>query len=188
MPSTASPFGLRPSYHPSGVIRQEAGTITTGYGTAIYQYAPIRIITDGSIALAAANATALGTFLGVEYTDSNGRRVLTNRWTANLAATEIVAYHTRDQNIVYAIQSSAAVSQSDMGSQANWGTATAGNATTGLSEVVFNASGIADNAQLGLRIVGLGKEPDNAWGDTYTNLLVQIAEHQDVALISAYGA
>jgi hypothetical protein len=186
MPSTASPFGLRPAYHPSGTIRPEAGTILSTYATGIYQYAPIKIGTDGTVQLGAAGDHIIGCFMGVEYTDATGRRVLSNQWVAATTGTNIVAYYTRDPNIVYEIQSTAAVALADMGSQADWSTATAGNATTGLSSVALDASTLSATAAAGLRIIGLGREANNAWGDTYTNVLVQIAEHQDVATEGGY--
>ena len=188
MPSTASAFGLRPAYHPSGVIRQEQGTITTGYSTGILQFAPVRIIADGSIALGAAADRIIGAFMGVEWTDTDGKRRVSNQWTASTSGTSIVAYYTRDPAIVYEIQSSAAVVQADMGSQADWGTATTGNTTTGLSGVVLDASTLTNSGNNGLRIIGVGKEPDNAWGDTYCNVLVEISEHQDMPDRAAYGS
>ena len=109
MSSTASAFGIQPAYHPSGSIRQEAGTILTGYATSILQNAPVRIATDGSLEIAAVAARAVGVFSGVEYTDTAGRRQISNQWTANLAATDIVAYYTRDPAIVYRVQSDAAL-------------------------------------------------------------------------------
>ncbi len=181
MPSTASPFGLRPIRHPSGVIRQEAGTILTGYATTLLQFCPVAILADGSLGIAATTARTLGAFMGVEYIDSNGRRVLTNRWLASTTATEIVAYFTRDPAIIYEIQSNGAVSLVSVGSQLNWGTATAGNSTTGLSEVVALSSSLTSTASAGLRILGLGRSVDNAWGDSFVNLEVQISEHQEVA-------
>lgn len=185
MPSTASPFGLRPAYHPSGVIRQEAGTILTGYATNILQFAPVRIATDGTLEIAAAGTRAIGCFLGVEYDDTaSGRRVLTNHWTASTAATNIVAYYTRDPAIIYEIQSDATMAVATMGSQYDWNTATAGNTTTGLSEVTLDVGAGAANA--GLRVVGVGQEPNNAWDDSFVNVFVEISEHQDVADVAQY--
>lgn len=184
MSSTASAFGLQPAYHPSGTIRQEAGVIVTGYGTSIKQFAPVRIATDGSLEIAAVGTRALGSFMGVEYTDSTGRRVVSNQWTASTAATEIVAYYTRDPAIVYRIQSDAALVLTDMGKQYDWNTATDGNTTTGLSAVTLDVASSGANA--GLRVIGICPDQDNAWNDTYVNVFVEISEHQDVADVAAY--
>ena len=191
MPSTASPFGLRPYSHPSGVgVRTtEAGTIATGYATAIYQYAPIRIDPGhGEIILCAAGSRAIGCFLGVDYTDTNGRRQFANKWTASTTATNIVAYYTRDQKLRYTIQSTAAVNLTDMGAELDWSTATAGNATTGMSTVAADVAALTPQGNAGLRIIGLAPDINNAWGDTYTNLIVEISEHQDTADRVGYGS
>lgn len=188
MSSTASPFGLRPAYHPSGVVRNQAGTIATGYAANIFQHSPVQVVAAGSLELAAAGARALGVFLGVEWTDSDGRRRVSNKWTASTAATDIVAYFTRDQNIVYEIQSGATLAQADNGSQADWSTnnTSSGNTTTGLSNISLNTATLTNSGAAGLRIIGLAPDMDNAWGDTYVNVFVQISEHQDVADQVAY--
>jgi hypothetical protein len=185
MPATAAPFGLKPSSHPSGVIRTEAGTILSGYTSNILQYAPVRIAADGTLELAAPNSRAVGSFMGVEYTHTaTGRRIVSNQWPANTVATAIVAYFTRDQKIRYRIQSSATLAIAVVGEQFDWGTATAGNTTTGLSSMSLNAGSSAGNA--GLRVIGLADDPDNAWDDLFVNLIVEISEHQDTADVAAY--
>ncbi|MFH1604769.1 MAG: hypothetical protein ABIH03_12770 [Pseudomonadota bacterium] len=183
MPSTASPFGLRPTSHPSGTIRVEQGTIATGYAAAIYMNDPVAITTDGSLILGAVNGRIVGSFQGVEYTDSNGKRTVANHWTASTAGTDIVAYFTRDQKIRYAIQSDAAVTQAMLGEQFDWNTPS-GNSTTGLSSTTLNVASSAANA--GLRLVDLYRDADNAWSDTYTTCIVEISEHQDTADVAAY--
>ena len=190
MPSTAGPFGLQPVYHPSGTVRPEAQTIESGYATTIYQYAPVKIDPGhGTVALAAAGARAIGTFMGVEYLDTaTNRQTFSNKWTASVTATNIVAYVTRDQLIRYMIQSNAAVQITNMGAQLDWSTATSGNSTTGLSSVSADVSSLTPQGSAGLRIVGLYPGIDNAWGDTYTNILVEISEHQDTADRVGYGS
>ena len=49
MTATAAPFGLIPAWHPSGTIRQQAGTIASGYDTDIFQYTPVVFFTDGTL-------------------------------------------------------------------------------------------------------------------------------------------
>lgn len=186
---TSAPFGLRPAFHPSGVIRPVAGTIASGYASNIFMGSPIGYIADGSIALAPAGGTgitgACGAFQGVEYTPSNGRRVLSNTWPANQVATEIVAYFTNDPNIVYEIQANATLTQAAIGEQFDWSanTTASGNTVTGISNVTLNVASTAANA--GLRVVGLTAGPDNAWGDPFPVLQVQLSEHQFVATVAA---
>lgn len=184
MSSTSAPFGLRPAYHPSGVVRPTAYTILTGYASNILQNQPVRIATDGSIEAAAIGTRFIGVFQGVEYTDSNGRRQVSNKWVASQAATEIVAYVTLDPNIIYEIQSNAALVLTDIGKQYDYTAISAGSVTTGLSQLMLDVASSAANASL--RVIGLASQPDNAWGDTYVIVQVEISEHQNVADVAAY--
>jgi hypothetical protein len=188
MPTTATPFGLRPVLSESGTIRPEAQSIASAYNTSILQYAPVKIGTNGTIELAAAGERCIGVFMGCSYIDVSGRPIVSNQWVANTAAltgTVIDCWVTREPSIVYEIQSAGSVVQADVGSQADWGTATAGSTTTGLSTMSMSTT-MTNSGSAGLRIIGFGTEPNNAIGDTYTNVLVKIAEHQDVADIVAY--
>lgn len=189
MSSVNAPFGLRPSYHPSGVIRPVAATITTGYASNIYLGSPVGYIADGSIALAAAGGTgvagACGAFQGVEYqTTAVGPRVVSNMWPASIAAVNIVAYLTVDPAILYEIQANGSVAQTAMGAQFDWSTndTNAGNTTTGISNVTLNTASGAANA--GLQVMGINKGPDNDWGDTFTVVVVRLSEHQFVATVA----
>ena len=178
MSSVASPFGLRPALHPSGVIRQNQGTIASGYATAIFQFSPVAIDATGVLVVAAAGARAVGVFLGVEYTGTDGRRRFSNQWVASTVGSDIVAYYSQDPSITYEIQANATLDITSMGQQYDW-VALAGNTTTGLSSVSLDVASAAANA--GLRVVGLNPGPDNAWGDSFPIVQVQISEHQLVA-------
>lgn len=185
MSSVNAPFGLRPLYHPSGEIRPDTGTILNGYTANIFLYSPVQY-SDGNIQLAAAASRAIGTFLGVQWTDTRGKRQFSNYWPANTLGTEIVCWITTDPVIVYTIQGTGSITQSDIGEQADWSTndTTAGNSTTGLSSVTLGTPSASGNN--GLRVIGLTANPDNAWGDSFTVVNVQISEHQNVADIAAY--
>lgn len=190
MPSTASPYGLIPANHPSGTVRPFAMTILTGYASNIFQNSSVKIIAsstgEGTVAVAAAGDSFIGTFQGVEFTDSDGRRRVSNKWTASQAATDIVAYVTIDQSITYEIQSNAALTVADIGKQYDV-SAPAGNTTTGLSSQALDvASVVTGGGTAQLRLIGIVPGPDNNWGDTYVNALVQIVEHQNTAVVNAY--
>lgn len=181
MPATSQPFGLRPVYSPSGVIRPVAMSILTGYGVNILQNQPVKIGTNGTVEAAAIGERFVGVFQGVEFTDSEGRRRVSNRWVASTAATDIVAYVTVDPTIVYEIQSSATIAVADIGSQADFTVITAGSAVTGLSQLMLDAATLTPSANASLRIINASPGPDNAFGDAFVILQVQIAEHQFVA-------
>lgn len=186
MSTTSQPFGLRPSYSPSGVVRPTAYSILTGYASNILQNQPVKIGTDGTLQAAAIGDRFVGTFQGVEFTDSDGRRRVSNKWTASTAATDIVAYTTLDPTVVYEIQANGSIAVTDIGSQADFTTITAGSTVTGLSALMLDTATLTNSGNASLRIIDLAPGPDNAFGDNYTIVQVQIAEHQNVADRAAY--
>lgn len=186
MSTTSQPFGLRPAYSPSGVVRPTAYAIATGYSSNILQNQPVKIGTDGNIQAAAIGDRFIGTFQGVEFTDSDGRRRVSNKWTASTAATDIVAYVTLDPTIVYEIQANGSIAVTDIGKQADFTTITAGSTVTGLSALMLDTATLTDSGNASLRIIDFAPGPDNAAGDNYTIVQVQISEHQNVADRAAY--
>lgn len=186
MSTVSQPFGLRPSYSPSGVVRPTAYTIATGYASNILQSQPVKIGTDGTIQAAAIGDRFIGTFQGVEFTDSDGRRRVANKWTASAAGTEIVAYVTLDPTIVYEIQANGSIAVTDIGKQADYTAITAGSTVTGLSALMLDTATLTDTGNAQMRIIDLAPAPDNAFGDNYTIVQVQISEHQNVADRAAY--
>jgi len=188
MSSVSQPFGLRPVYSPSGVVRPTAYSILTGYASNILQNQPVKIVTsstgEGTIAAAAIGDRFIGTFQGVEFTDTDGRRRVSNKWTASLAATDIVAYVTLDPTIVYEIQSNAALNVTDIGKQYDFTTIGTGSTVVGISQMMLDVASAAANASF--RLIGITPGPDNNWGDTYVIAQVQISEHQNVADVAAY--
>ena len=184
MSASSTPFGLRPDYSPSGVVRPTAYSVLTGYAANLFQNQPVKIGTDGTLQAAAVGNRFIGTFQGVEFTDTDGRRRVSNKWTASTSATDIVAYATLDPTIVYEIQADATLAVTDIGSQYDFTTITAGNSTTGLSAMMLGVSTTAANASM--RVIGLTPGPDNAWGDAFPIVQVQISEHQNVADVAGY--
>lgn len=182
MSSVASPFGLKPAFHPSGVVRQLAGQVESGLASNIFQFSPVAVDANGFLVPVAAGSRAIGSFMGVEFTGTDGRRRVGNQWTANTVGTEIVAYYTEDPYMIYEIQANATLGLDSVGQQFDW-TALAGNTTTGLSSVALNVASAAANA--GLRVLGLNPAPDNIFGDAFPIVQVQISEHQYVADIAS---
>lgn len=177
MSQVASPFGLKPAFHPSGIIRQQQSTIISGLASDIFQFSPVRIddATGALVPAVAGASNILGVFAGVEWTGTDGRRRVGNRWESGQVGTEIVAYYVGDSQTVYQIQSDGPVAQANIGDQADYN-ALAGNAVTGLSSVSL-ASATLGNAAASLRVVGLNPAADNVFGDLFTIVEVMIAEH-----------
>ena len=159
-------------------------TILTAYAANILQNQPVKIGTNGTVEAAAIGDRFIGTFSGVEFTDTDGRRRVSNKWTASTSATDIIAYVTLDPTMVYEIQSNAALAVSNIGEQFDFTTISAGSTTTGLSQLMLDVSSSTTNASL--RLIGITPGPDNNWGDTYVIAQVQISEHQNVADRAAY--
>ncbi len=181
MSSVASPFGLKPAFHPSGVIRQLQSTILSGFASDIFQFSPVAVLADGSLGLVAPGNPVIGSFMGVEWTGTDGRRRVGNRWIANEVGTEIVAYYTEDPYLIYEIQSDDPVPLADVGAQFDF-SALGGNTTTGLSNVALNHAG---GAGTDCRIIGVNPAPDNVFGDLFTIVQVQLSDHQYVATRAA---
>jgi len=186
MTTTAQPYGLRPSSHPSGTIRPVAYTIASGYAVNIFQNQPVRIApatsggqTEGTIVAAATGEAFIGTFQGVKFTDSDGRYRVSNKWTASTSATTITAYVTSDPAIVYEVQTNANVTAADIGKQYDFANTTSGNSTTGLSSAALDVASAASNASV--RLIGLSNAVEDNATDTYLTVEVQISEHQFVA-------
>ena len=187
MPSTSAAFGLRPAFSPSGIIRPVAMTIESGYNANILQFQPVKIGASGTIEAAAATEAAIvGTFMGVEFTDTDGRRRVSNKWTAGTSATDIVAYVTTDPSIVYEIQADSSLVVGDIGTQMDFDSVTAGNTTVGLSQAMLDVASKTTSGSALCRVVNLAPEINNAWGDAYTIVQVQISEHQFVADKAAF--
>jgi hypothetical protein len=180
MSSTNAPFGMRAAYSPSGIIREMASTIATGYNTDIYTGQPVKIGTNGTIEVAAAGERLVGLFAGCQYLPTGAQRpVISPSWPANAGATEIIAYYTMDPYLVYEIQADGSVSQAEVGQQADF-TNVANSNGLGYSTCTMDAATSASTAAQ-LRVVGIANSINNSAGDAYTIVQVQIAQHQYVA-------
>lgn len=171
MSATSAPFGLRPAFHPSGLDRAQALTngITSGYGSNILKGQPVQYSASaGVVIIATVGAVWSGAFQGVEFTDTTGRRRVSNYWPASTSATNIIAYFYNDNNIVYEIQTDATIAQTSIGNEYNFSNIAAGSTTTGLSQCTLGVSTAVGNGNPGdMRVVDIGAYPDNAWGDSY---------------------
>jgi len=189
MSATSAPFGLRPAFHPSGLDRAQAlaGGIPSAYATDILKGQAVLYVA-GSGVIEPVNATGdavSGAFAGVEWTDTTGRRRVSNYWPANTAyeTGSCVAYFYNDPNIVYEIQAAGSIAQTAIGLDANLSNFAAGSTTTGLSQATLNASVLSTGVQGQVQILDLAPYPDNAWGDAYTIVRVQVARRQIAAVV-----
>jgi hypothetical protein len=202
MSSTSAPFGLRPAFHPSGLDRAQAlaNGIVSGYATDILKGAPVRYnstagtsVAAGTITNAAASGAWSGAFAGVEFTDTTGRRRVSNYWPASTAfqTGSCVAYFYNDPNIVYEIQTDATIAQTSLGGEYNFSattglTVTSGSTTTGLSSTCLGVStAVADGSQGSMRVVDIAPYVDNNWGDPFVIVRVVNARSQFFGSVTA---
>ena len=211
MSTAFQPFGLKPAYHPSGLDRAVPFAGTNSYsngvsyganyslstGQSFFQYTPVAITSTGQLTLAnqtAASGKVYGSFDGVEYTNSDGRRAVAKSISlvALAASTNIVFWIFADPALVYEIQVNGSATTGAIGSEYNFDT-TAGSTVSdgytigvggaGFSTTALLATAVASGAQGQVRVVGLGREAaypagsTNAWGDAYTIVQVQISNN-----------
>ena len=189
MSATLAPFGLRPAFHPSGLDRAQAlaGGIASGYSSDILKGQAVKYVAaTGNIQPVTATTDALsGAFAGVEWTDTTGRRRVSNYWPANTAyqTGSCVAYFYNDPSIVYEIQADGTVAQTTLGTDANLSNFAAGSNVTGLSQATLNATTLATGVQGQVQILDIAPYPGNDWSDAYPILRVQIARRQIAAVV-----
>jgi hypothetical protein len=105
--------------------------------------------------------------------------VISPSWPANAAGTEIIAYYTMDPYLVYEIQADGAVTQAEVGQQADFTNVSSTNGL-GYSTCTIDA-GTSSSTAAQLRVVGIANSINNTAGDAYTIVQVQIAQHQYVS-------
>jgi len=194
MSATSAPFGLRPAFHPTGLDRAQAlaNGITSGYATNILKGQAVQYSPNAGVILPVLDTTTnsglvSGAFAGVEWTDTTGRRRVSNYWPASTAviAGSVVAYFYNDQQIVYEIQTDGTLAQTAVGNEANLSNFTAGSSTTGLSQMTLSATLVGSGSAAQFRIVDLAPIPGNNWGDPFVVVRVQISKPQFISTVNA---
>lgn len=126
MPTTSNPFGLKPKQSPSGIIRPQrwvvpASDVVANAGSwgRLYQDDAVYIDTNGRLQvtnspLAIGTSACIGSFQGVEFNDSNGRRTVSNQFNAatvygpnantGTGTTDVWFWIYTDPSLVYEIQ------------------------------------------------------------------------------------
>lgn len=184
MSAVSAPFGFRPVFHPSGQVRASLYTIAAAYATAIFKGMMVALNTNGTITAAAAAADFLGVFAGCEYVDNTGRPVNSNFWPAGqlLQANNVPrAYVWDDEKTVFEAQANGSIAQTAIGDQTDVVNVGAGSTLTGLSSSGVSAALAGAGVQGQWRILAIPNYPDNAPGDAFTIVQVEIARSQYIA-------
>jgi hypothetical protein len=190
MSATNAPFGFICAKNPSGQSRANEYTIATGYAANIFQGDPVKLVTAGTIQLGTSDGTRTGTFdnisllgvfAGCVYTDSTGKPNWSTYWPASTTATDIKAYVYDNPDEMFVVQADGSIAAAGLGDQADWSganTAGGGSTATGRSTATLSSTLVGAGQQGQFRIVEIDRSVDNAAGDSYTKVIVQIAEHQ----------
>ena len=145
--------------------------------TAIYQWDPVEMAATGTITVAAATDTLLGSLNGVFYTDaSTSKPTWANHLNASNTATDIVGFVSDDPYERFEIQSDGATAAADVGMNADIVYA-AGSSPDYVSGVELDHSDLK-TATAQLRVLAISNDPDNSTaGSANVNLVVMINEH-----------
>lgn len=189
MSSVNQPIGLKPIRHINGKFvpspRAIPGGIASGQAGDIFVNSPVTMSTNGTIQISTTAQDFYGVFAGCQYvpTGANvGMVTPTMQWpnAATYVAGTMIAYVWEDPGIIYEIQANGSLPQTSVGDQADFasiGTGTLGQSTATISTTL---AGAGVQAQLSIR--GLSQRAvDNAWGDAFTVVEVQIARQQFAA-------
>ena len=179
MANKDSAFGLRP-IGKVGQNRDNQGLSEydiAASATAIFQNDPVEMAASGTITVAAATDTLLGSLNGVFFTDaSTSKPTFANHLKGSNTATDIKGFVSDDPYERFEIQSDDATAAADVGLNADIVYAS-GASPNFISKVELDHSDLkTGTAQL--RVLGISKDiNNNEAGSANVNLVVMINEH-----------
>lgn len=184
MANVNKPFGLRPlgNLSATGAQKQYGYQIADNQSGAIYQ-GDLVVLYDGYIIKydASTHAAPTGVFNGCQYNDPT--RANKPTWknyypgSVDITTGTIDCEVIDDPNQLFLVQADGAVTQANIGKNADPTASTTGSTTTGISNGTLSSASIAKTAALTMKIVGLSTTPDNALG-TYAQVVVKLNQHQ----------
>ena len=180
MAASAAPYGAKPigtlSASGSFTGKVQHIKIASGYDTLISWGDFVKLVAAGTIEKDAGTTTAtpVGVFMGCSYTDpTTSQPTYAQMWTADVAASDAMAYVLTDPNVLFQMQGDGAITQAMLGS--NFAiVVTAGSTTIGRSKNAVDQSTSNTTNTLPLRIVDYVDGPDSAVGDAYTDVIMKI--------------
>ena len=178
------PFGLRPSGNLSatGAQKQYGYEIADNQAGAIFQ-GDLVVLFDGYIIKydPATHGAPTGVFNGCQYDDPT--RANKPTWknfypgSINVDTGAIYCEVLDDPSQLFLVQADGAVTQANIGKNADPTAATTGSTVNGISNGSLSSASIAKTAALTLKIVGLYAVPDNELG-TNAVVVVKLNQHQ----------
>ena len=179
MANKDSAFGLRP-VGKVGQNRDNQGLSEydiAASASAIFQNDPVEMAATGTITVAAATDTLLGSLTGVFFTDaSTSKPTFANHLKASNTATDIKGFVSDDPYERFEIQSDDATAAADVGLNADILYAS-GASPNFVSKVELDHSDLK-TATAQLRVLAISKDiENNEAGSANVNLVVMINEH-----------
>jgi hypothetical protein len=184
MANVNKPFGLRPvgNLSATGAQKQYGYQIADNQSGAIYQ-GDLVVVYDGYIIKydPATHVAPTGVFNGCQYYDPTraGKPTWKNFYPGSINIDQgIIACEVLDDpSQLYLVQADGAITQANIGKNADPTASTTGSTTTGVSAGSLSSASIAKTAALTFKIVGVSEQPDNEIG-TYTVVVVKLNQHQ----------
>ena len=179
MANKDSAFGLRP-IGKVGQNRDNQGLSEydiAASASAIFQNDPVEMAATGTITVAAATDTLLGSLTGVFFTDaSTSKPTFANHLKGSNTATDIKGFVSDDPYERFEIQSDDATAAADVGLNADIVYAS-GASPNFVSKVELDHSDLK-TATAQLRVLAISKDiENNEAGSANVNLVVMINEH-----------
>ena len=185
MANKDAPFGLRPVRMMGGEPYsggQSRYRIASGATTLIYQGDLVTQLTAGVLGRHAATGTVpiVGVFNGCSYTDpTSGEQVFKNYYPGSISASDIIASVVDNPNVVFEVQSDAALPVADLfGNFDIVDGSPVGDTKSGRSNTELDVTTGATTATLPLKALDISQDPDNSdVSSTNTNAYVVIQNH-----------
>lgn len=180
MSTLLQPFGLRPIANFSASLpTPRFFQLTSGYAANLYEGTPVKLDTNGTVVIAGANEDFLGAFAWVEYQPTiDAGLIKTNYWVSGTTGVNLKVYVYCDPSTLFEIQSAGSVALTAVGDGADFTNITAGSTVTGISGCTLNSTLVGAGNPAQFRILGLGQQIGNSFGDTYTIVTGTIGRSQ----------
>ena len=193
MSTTSAPFGFRLARQPLVHGTPRPFPIASGYAANIFSGDPVSLagtaVGEGTVELSTLDGSRTGTiaatpilgiFVGCEYTGSDGRPVKSPYWPTGTVASDAVAWVVEGDQNEFIVQADGAIAKADIGTQCDWvnGSSPYGSTATGRSYAMVSATPTASASQGGFQVIDFVEDGKNTAGDTYTQVIVRIANPQ----------
>lgn len=164
-----------------------AGGIQSGYASNLFIGQPV-IMAGGFLTAATTAADIWGVFAGCSYKRPGDILAQEGYWPASTTldtSIPVYAYYwPANATTTFRIQAAGSIAQTAINSTYDFTTGSVGTGDTlsGNSSTAMSTTANVTSGQVGqLRVTNLWDAPDNAWGDAFTWVEVQVARSQILA-------